>query len=349
MTSAGSCPQAHTCSDHEKEVCPGPAPAPRRPATHRTRLGLETLEAREVFSVNPIVAENLLPGNPQSEWDIVGAGDPTIQGFATDISVDQGQTVSFKINDTSLAPYHIDIYRIGYYGGAGARKVATIPSSQTLRTIQPAPLTNAATGLVDAGNWIVTASWAVPVDRRLRRLHRRSWSARTRAGPATSSSSSATTTGSPTCCSRRRTRPGRRTTTGAGRAPTTRAARTGSVPTRSATTARSPCAARRAGWARRTRPSGPKYPMIRWMEANGYNVSYSTDVDTDRRGSELLEHKVFLSVGHDEYWSAGQRANVEAARRRRREPGVLQRQRDVLEDPVGEQHRRVRAPRTGRW
>ena len=54
--------------------------------------------------------------------------------------------------------------------------------------------------------------------------------------------------------------------------------------------------------------------MIRWLEANGYDVSYTTDVDTDRRGAELLEHQVFLSVGHDEYWSGAQRANVEAAR-----------------------------------
>ena len=54
--------------------------------------------------------------------------------------------------------------------------------------------------------------------------------------------------------------------------------------------------------------------MARWLEANGYNVSYFSGVDTERRGAELLEHKVFLSVGHDEYWSAGQRANVEAAR-----------------------------------
>ena len=57
-----------------------------------------------------------------------------------------------------------------------------------------------------------------------------------------------------------------------------------------------------------------EYPMIRWLERNGYDVSYFTDVDSDRYGSEILEHKVFLSVGHDEYWSAGQRANVEAAR-----------------------------------
>src|SRR5262249_56716476 len=53
------------------------------------------------------------------------------------------------------------------------------------------------------------------------------------------------------------------------------------------------------GYGDYSSPLHAEYPMIRWLEANGYNVSYSTDVDTDRRGSELLEHKVYLSVGHD--------------------------------------------------
>lgn len=57
-----------------------------------------------------------------------------------------------------------------------------------------------------------------------------------------------------------------------------------------------------------------EYPMIRWLEANGSNVSYSSGMDTDRFGSNLLLHKVFVSSGHDEYWSGNQRANVEAAR-----------------------------------
>ena len=57
-----------------------------------------------------------------------------------------------------------------------------------------------------------------------------------------------------------------------------------------------------------------EYPMIRWLERNGYDVSYAAGIDTARSGAELLEHHAFLSVGHDEYWSAGQRANVEAAR-----------------------------------
>ena len=74
---------------------------------------------------NAIVAENCLPGNLPSEWDISGAGDTTIQGFATDISVNQGGTVNFKINTPATA-YRLDIYRMGYYGGNGARKVATV-------------------------------------------------------------------------------------------------------------------------------------------------------------------------------------------------------------------------------
>ena len=54
--------------------------------------------------------------------------------------------------------------------------------------------------------------------------------------------------------------------------------------------------------------------MLRWLERNGYDVSYSTDVDIDRHGLLILGHQAFLSVGHDEYWSAAQRANVAAAR-----------------------------------
>ena len=53
-----------------------------------------------------------------------------------------GQTVSFKINDTANASYHVDIYRMGYYQGNGARLVATIPSAQVVKKVQPAPITD---------------------------------------------------------------------------------------------------------------------------------------------------------------------------------------------------------------
>ena len=77
------------------------------------------------WSQNAIVTENALPGNPKSEWDLPAPneGDPTVQGFATDISVDQGGTMGFKIDVTDAAQYGIKIYRLGYYGGNGARLI----------------------------------------------------------------------------------------------------------------------------------------------------------------------------------------------------------------------------------
>src|SRR5580698_962850 len=68
---------------------------------------------------NAIVAENCLPGSPSSVWDVTGDGDPTLQGFATDISVNVGQTIQFKIN-TDATNYQLQIFRMGYYGGNGA-------------------------------------------------------------------------------------------------------------------------------------------------------------------------------------------------------------------------------------
>lgn len=274
----------------------------------RFRLAVEMLENRLSPSVNPIIAENLLPGNPSSEWDIgQGNGDLSIQGYATDISVDQGQAVQFKINDTALAAYHIDIYRIGYYGGMGARKVATIGSGQTLRVAQPAPLTDPSTGLVDAGNWSVTASWAVPSTAvsgvYIAKLVREDtggashiiFVVRDDDGQSdvlfqTSDSTwqayngwggNSFYVGSP-----------------AGRAYKLSYNRPFDTRGRTA-----------KDWF-----FSSEYAAVRWMEANGYNVSYFTNVDSARRGQEILEHKAFLSVGHDEYWSSEQWNSVEAAR-----------------------------------
>ena len=46
---------------------------------------------------NKIALENQKQGNPVSEWGIDGDGSGNIQGFATEISTNIGQTVSFKI------------------------------------------------------------------------------------------------------------------------------------------------------------------------------------------------------------------------------------------------------------
>ena len=54
--------------------------------------------------------------------------------------------------------------------------------------------------------------------------------------------------------------------------------------------------------------------FVRWLERNGYDVGYTTDLDTHQHGERLLAAKAFLAVGHDEYWSKAMRDAVEQAR-----------------------------------
>ena len=259
---------------------------------------------------NAIVCENSKPGNPPSEWDVSGSGDSNIQGFATDISVDQGQTVHFKVK-TPSNNYRLDIYRMGYYGGQGARKVATVQPSASLPQSQPSCLTQSATGLIDCGNWGESASWAVPADAvsgiyfaKLVREDQASegshimFVVRDDDGQSNLLFQTSDTTwqaynqygGNSLYVGGPGTNPGRAYKVSYNRPLTVR------------------------GTSSEDSPFNAEYPMVRWLERNGYDVSYFTGVDTDRRGAEILEHKAFLSVGHDEYWSGTQRANVEAAR-----------------------------------
>jgi hypothetical protein len=52
--------------------------------------------------------------------------------------------------------------------------------------------------------------------------------------------------------------------------------------------------------------------MLRWMEKQGYDVSYTTDIDLNH--GLLTNHKLLVIPGHDEYWSTAMRLNVTAAR-----------------------------------
>ena len=88
---------------------------------------------------NSIVTENQLAGTSQNTWDVGGKGQYSgfglgngqtplagvtnfIEGFTDNISVNHGSTINFKIN-TDSKNYRIDIYRLGYYSGTGARKI----------------------------------------------------------------------------------------------------------------------------------------------------------------------------------------------------------------------------------
>jgi VCBS repeat-containing protein len=293
----------------------GSVTTPPQPSAQRS-LTTQNLAAAAAAASNAIVLENQKQGNPESEWGIDGAGSTNIEGFATDISVDNGKTVSFKIN-TNSTNYRIDIYRLGYYGGMGARKVATM--QHTGLQTQPNPLRNATTGTVDAGNWAVSASWTVPDDAvsgvYIAKLVRQdgtsgenqipfivrddasqsdivfqtadeTWQAYNGWGGANLYGGNGPATGQ-----------------GAGRA--------------YAVSYNRPIATR-GGVGTYAGPQdylfGAEYAGIYWLEQNGYDVSYMSGVDADRYGSLLLNHKTYIDAGHDEYWSGQQRTNVEAAR-----------------------------------
>ena len=74
-----------------------------------------------------------------------------------------GGTINFKI-ESPASSYKIDIYRMGYYGGDGARLITSLTPNISVSQNQPACATNTATGLVDCSNWGVSASWTVPTD-----------------------------------------------------------------------------------------------------------------------------------------------------------------------------------------
>ncbi len=261
-------------------------------------------------AANAVTTENCLVGNPASEWDVSGAGDPSIQGYATQISVNRGSAVQFKVQ-TNATNYRLDIYRMGYYGGMGARKITTINPTASLPQNQPSCLTQAATGLIDCGNWAVSASWTVPAAAtsgvyfaKLVRADTGGSSHIVFIVRNDSATSDIVFQTSDTTWQAYNTYGGNSLYVGS---PGTNPAR-----------------AYKGSYNRPFNTRGvdggqdwvfnAEYPMIRWLESNGYDVTYISGVDTDRSLNLLTSRRSFISVGHDEYWSGQQRANVEAAR-----------------------------------
>jgi PKD repeat protein len=56
------------------------------------------------------------------------------------------------------------------------------------------------------------------------------------------------------------------------------------------------------------------FPMVEWLEKEGYEVTYTDDTSVDANPGQLLNHKTLLISGHDEYWSENEMNGYEAAR-----------------------------------
>lgn len=268
---------------------------------------------------NPVACENQLPGTPQSVWDVGSGEGTTIEGFADPFSVPVGGSINFKIK-TSASSYKVDIYRMGYYGGDGARLVDSVTPNVTVSRGQPACTTNTVTGLTDCGNWAVSAAWNVPATAVSGVYFAHIYSSSDEnqipfvvSDPASSSKVVYMTsdetwqaynswggnsvyvgdaTGSPWCCSN--LDPGRAVQVSYNRPFNTRFTVPGGQDFFFAT----------------------EFPTVEFMEQNGYDVSYVSQSDVAGPGaaSMLEQHQVFMNAGHSEYWDAGDVANVTAAR-----------------------------------
>jgi hypothetical protein len=279
---------------------------------------------------NPTQIENAKAGT--RTWRLTSpARDREIEGYASLTSVNKGGTIDLLVS-TWDPSYQIDVYRMGWYGGLGARQVRG-PIQQTGHR-QPMPVADPTTGLIDCG-WthpytLVAANAADASD----------WPSGVYLAKLTASTS------------RKQSyilfvvrEDARRSDLLFQSSVTTMQAYNhwggkslytfNSADRLSATKvsfnrpyAANPWdvnAAQGVGAGEflanvqppdETPSAGFEYNMVRFLEREGYDVTYATNLDTHRDGASLMNHKGFLSVGHDEYWSWPMRNHVEAARGR---------------------------------
>jgi hypothetical protein len=118
-----------------------------------------------------VAAENALTGVARATWDLPTSalgGIATLQGFADGFSADKDETINFKIACSDGAAWTANIYRLGYYGGNGARDYGPLnPSAGQITTSQSQPTSldvdpDTTLKSADCSNWSTTLSWTPP-------------------------------------------------------------------------------------------------------------------------------------------------------------------------------------------
>ncbi|HKO57042.1 MAG TPA: N,N-dimethylformamidase beta subunit family domain-containing protein [Thermoanaerobaculia bacterium] len=258
--------------------------------------------AGEVRASNPIQIENAKPGT--EEWKLYDEHDSgEIEGYASAISVNRGQSINFYVS-TIDSIYTMDVFRMGWYGGKGGRRMLPTITRAGFRQVIPAPAPD--TGIVEC-HWTDPYTITIPndwvsgfylvkltaVNLRLNKFIL--FIVREDGRPSNYYYQYAVTT------SQAYNEWGGKSLYGFNS--------TDGVAAKKISLDRPNADGSGAGiflyrW---------DFNMVRFLEREGYDVSYFSDVDTHERPSELLNHKAVLSVGHDEYWSSEMRDAWEAA------------------------------------
>jgi hypothetical protein len=274
----------------------------------------------------PIAQENLKTGD--AHWLLSNpALEHEIEGYASATSINRGQTIQFFVS-TFDPGFTLEIFRVGWYQGIGARKVKAAVSLPGMR--QPIPSPDPVTGLVEC-DWQPSYSLTVPYDA----ADPTDWAsgvylAKLTAGVSGKQSyiifvvrddarasrflfqSSVTTFqaynnwGGKSLYNNGIGGPAVKVSFnrpyGPGLQPS---AEFGAGAGEFLTTYQPAYETYAAGW---------ECNMVRFLEKNGFDVTYCTDIDRHQNPQLLTTHKAFLVVGHDEYWSWEMRSNLIDAR-----------------------------------
>lgn len=258
--------------------------------------------------LNPIQLENQLPGT--TDWQLSHSAPydtktfhyPAIEGYAWTTSAQAGDEVKFSVSTTSPS-FSADVYRIGWYQGKGGRWVQSIPA--IAGHTYPVPAPDAGTGLIEA-NWPV--AFTLKID-----AH---WVSGMYMVKLTASNGEQ----SYIPFVLRSSRP-------------SDFAFIHAVNTDEAYNLWGGISlyfnftnivkAKRAFKVSFDRPfeqdtgAGQffrwEYPMVRWLEQQGYDLSYLSDLDLQNTSPLLQNYHALLIVGHNEYWSKPMREALEMA------------------------------------
>jgi len=280
------------------------------------RFSLFTLPAVVFFALasqlsgNPIAIENQKPGT--SAW---APNSPArlheIEGYASRTSVNRGEQISLFVN-TAESSYTMQVFRIGWYRGLGGRAmtaVITLPGVS-----QPIPAADPVTGLIEC-NWRSPYTLQIPYN----------------AADPTEWASGIYLVKLISGTSKRQAyinftvRDDARRSDYLFQSAVTMYQAYNDWGGKSLYKGTDPVARKVSfnrpydifqgnGSGKFLNNGGWEINMLRWLEREGYDVSYSTNVDTHTSPALLSSHKVFLSVGHDEYWSHEMRTNITSAR-----------------------------------
>jgi hypothetical protein len=263
---------------------------------------------------SPSARENELPGD-EDWWGRPHAPAGALEAYASWPSAEPGGRLELHVSTNPPSRYRVTVHRLGWYGGAGGRTVARHPEAGDLQGLtRPAPAVEQGPSLPSC-RWPVTDSIAVGRDWASGQyvaqliLTEGEWRDHVTYVPfvirAPLDRRADVLVQMPVTTAQAYNHWGGKSLYPSNSSDEEAAVRVSfdrPVPTWHE-------ANLNARW-----PFVWDLQLLRYLEREGFDVAYTTDLDTHREPWGLLGHPLVMTSGHDEYWSAEMRDAFEAVR-----------------------------------